>query len=60
MDTLVLALTWFWKRVTVPLRDRRGATARARHTFYVVTEDGHLVPLGDALAELGLVSDGGK
>lgn len=58
MDTLVLALTWFWKRVTAPLRDRRGSSASARHTFYVVTEDGHLVPLGEALAELGLIGDG--
>lgn len=60
MDTLVLALTWFWKRVTAPLRDRRGSSASARHTFYVVDAQGHLVRLEDALAELGLVSDGGK
>lgn len=59
--------TWVLREVylrgasyTAPLRDRRGMAARARHTFYVVTEDGHLVTLVEALAELGLISDGGK
>ena len=58
MDTLVLALTWFWKRVAAPLRDRCGMAARARHTFYVTDATGHRVRLEDALAELGLLGDG--
>ncbi len=58
MDTVALMLTWLCKRLAVPLRDRRGMAARARHTFYVVTEDGHLLPLAEALAELGLMADG--
>jgi len=65
MIVFILLATWVLREVylrgasyTVPLRDRRGVAARARHIFYVVTEDGHLVPLSEALAEMGLVADG--
>lgn len=70
MDSLILAVTWSLKRLAAWLRRHDRSVYRpplppkpahriqaARTHFYVVQDDGHLVPLGEALAALGLVGD---